>query len=354
MGNLCLKKELNLKKNIVGFGHPLLDLIKVTDGSVLENYGIERGSANLAKPEQLEIFTDLLNSDDTQFIPGGSGLNSLRVMKWIDKNNQTNVSFAGCVGKDKFAEQLRLELAKTNLNVFLEVDKTQPTGTCAVFIQDQDRTMLANLGAALALSYEYLNTSLIKAVLDEADSIYCEGFFFNVSALPIYHIELREICAKKNKALIWNLSATYLPYLFTDEWWSMFPYMDVIIGNTSEATCFAEKFNFKRNTIEDIAMEFVNIPKVNQMRGRIVIITSAEKDTLVATKDRGVIYFPTIPIETSEIVDTNGAGDSFVGGFVYSYTLNKSLEECIDAGHKAAHAVLKCKGCNLSGPPPNL
>lgn len=40
------------------------------------------------------------------------------------------------------------------------------------------------------------------------------------------------------------------------------------------------------------------------------------------------------PLKDSEIVDTNGAGDAFAGGFLGGLVLGKPLDECVIAGHK--------------------
>lgn len=39
-------------------------------------------------------------------------------------------------------------------------------------------------------------------------------------------------------------------------------------------------------------------------------------------------------MKDSEIVDTNGAGDAFAGGFLGGLVLGKPLDECVIAGHK--------------------
>ena len=43
----------------------------------------------------------------------------------------------------------------------------------------------------------------------------------------------------------------------------------------------------------------------------------------------------------SEIIDTNGAGDAFAGGFMGGLVLGKSLDEAIDIGHKMGAMNLK-------------
>ena len=46
--------------------------------------------------------------------------------------------------------------------------------------------------------------------------------------------------------------------------------------------------------------------------------------------------YPVEKLEASQIVDTNGAGDAFAGGFIGAYVSGKSLDECVLAGHKLA------------------
>jgi hypothetical protein len=43
----------------------------------------------------------------------------------------------------------------------------------------------------------------------------------------------------------------------------------------------------------------------------------------------------------SEIIDTNGAGDAFAGGFMGALVLGKSLDEAIEIGHKMGAMNLK-------------
>jgi adenosine kinase len=54
-----------------------------------------------------------------------------------------------------------------------------------------------------------------------------------------------------------------------------------------------------------------------------------------------------VPITEEEIVDTNGAGDSFAGGFLAFFVKGAPLEKCIDAGSYAAYANLKVRGCSV-------
>jgi adenosine kinase len=59
-----------------------------------------------------------------------------------------------------------------------------------------------------------------------------------------------------------------------------------------------------------------------------------------------------LPIVEAEIVDTNGAGDSFAGGFLAGFMKGETLERCIDAGSYAAAANLKERGLTVPSYPP--
>ena len=59
-----------------------------------------------------------------------------------------------------------------------------------------------------------------------------------------------------------------------------------------------------------------------------IIVATAQAGSTEATIEE----FPVTLIEKSKVVDTNGAGDSFVGGFLSQYYQGKDIATCIDAG----------------------
>ncbi len=58
------------------------------------------------------------------------------------------------------------------------------------------------------------------------------------------------------------------------------------------------------------------------------------------------IYSPEY-VDESLIIDTNGAGDSFAGGFLSRYIKDKPLDECMRAGHWAASVIIQKRGCQI-------
>lgn len=67
-----------------------------------------------------------------------------------------------------------------------------------------------------------------------------------------------------------------------------------------------------------------------------------------------VSEYPVIPIPKEKLVDTNGAGDAFVGGFLAKVVLGKSTEEAVKAGNYAANAVIQRSGATTPDEKPSI
>jgi adenosine kinase len=117
----------------------------------------------------------------------------------------------------------------------------------------------------------------------------------------------------------------------------LFPYCDFVIGNESEAAAWASAAGLpNKDDIPTIAKSIATLPKSNTSRPRTVIITQGPEPTIVVTAtdpDKPKI-FPVNRLEDGQIVDTNGAGDAFVGGFLSALVSGRSVEEAVLAGHK--------------------
>jgi adenosine kinase len=125
------------------------------------------------------------------------------------------------------------------------------------------------------------------------------------------------------------------------------PYVDVLFGNESEAAAFAENNEEigKGKSVKQIAQALAGWKKVNEGKPRMVVITQGADPTIVVANGK-VLEFPVIPIKPEDIVDTNGAGDAFVGGFLSKLVLQESLENCIAAGNKLANLVIQKSGAS--------
>merc|ERR1712113_358991 len=95
--------------------------------------------------------------------------------------------------------------------------------------------------------------------------------------------------------------------------------------------------------MSEIVKKLAAMPKVNGARCRTVVCTQGDKETIVS-REGVVTLYPTEPMASEKIIDTNGAGDAFVGGFLSRYLRNKSIAECVAAGGYSARHILAQSG----------
>ena len=133
-----------------------------------------------------------------------------------------------------------------------------------------------------------------------------------------------------------NLSAPFIPQFFKVQLEQVFPYCDFVIGNESEAAAWASAVGLaNEDDIPAIAKSIATLPKLNPSRPRTVVITQGSKSTVLvsATDPDKPTTFPVNSLTDEQIVDTNGAGDAFAGGFLGALVAGKSVDTAVLAGH---------------------
>jgi adenosine kinase len=146
------------------------------------------------------------------------------------------------------------------------------------------------------------------------------------------------------KVFALNLSAPFIPQFFGAQLQQVLPYVDILISNESEAEAWASANGLADpKDLPAIAKTIALHQKANSARPRIVVIThGAESTHYVSSADsENVKVIPVHALGEEEIVDTNGAGDAFAGGF---------LGECVEAGHKMGAMNIKLIGPTYKWP----
>nr|XP_055031647.1 adenosine kinase b [Misgurnus anguillicaudatus] len=213
----------------------------------------------------------------------------------------------------------------------------------------EDKHKALNLAAANCYNKEkHLDVEKNWSLVEKAQVYYIAGFFLTVSPESI--LKVAKHASDNNKIFGLNLSAPFISQFFKEPLMKVMPYVDIIFGNETEAATFAKEQGFETEDITEIAHKVQCLPKVNKNRQRIVVFTQGREDTVATVGDR-VKVFPVLDIDQNDIVDTNGAGDAFVGGFLSELVKEKSLEDCIRAGHYAAHVIIRRAGCTFPEKP---
>ena len=149
-----------------------------------------------------------------------------------------------------------------------------------------------------------------------------------------------------------NLSAPFLmqvpPFLAT--LMEALPYVNILFGNESEAVTFAESQSWDTKDIKEIALKISAMPVAEGKPSRTVVITQGCDPTVVA-RDGAVEEYAVIPLAKEDLVDTNGAGDAFVGGYISQLVQGADVAKCCAAGNYAANKIIQESGCKCPGVP---
>lgn len=340
---------MSLEGAILGMGNPLLDISAVVDQAFLDKYELKLANQILAEDKHVPMYKELAAMPNVEYIAGGATQNTIRVAQWMLQVAGAT-SYFGAVGDDGYARKMAETAAKDGVNVRYMVDEVTPTGTCAVCIIGGERSLVANLAAANNFKADHLKKPANWAVVEAARVIYSAGFFITVSPESI--MASAKHCAEHDKVYAMNISAPFIVQVppFKKVLTEALPYIDYLFGNETEAIALAESEGWEEREAGEIALRISRLPKANGCRPRTVVVTQGKDPTAVAVGGR-VRYFPVIPVPAALLVDTNGAGDAFVGGFLSQVVAGKSVDEAVRAGNYAANVIIQRSGCTFPSKP---
>lgn len=339
---------VSMSGSLLGMGNPLLDISNKVDQETLDKYGLKAGDAILAEEKHQPLYKELIEKEGTEYIAGGATQNSIRVAQWMLQSNKAT-SYMGCIGNDENGEKLKQACEKDGVNVSYMVDETTATGVCATCIVDKERSLCTNLLAANNYKVDHLKKAENMALLEKAKVVYSAGFFITVCPDAI------ELCAKhcheKGKTYCMNLSAPFIMEVppFKEVLKKTMPYIDILFGNETEAAIYAKTEGWTETDVVEIAKKLSELPKEGS-NPRTVVITQGCDPTIVCIKGEAKSY-PVIKLPSKKVVDTNGAGDAYVGGFLSGLVQEKDMSYCCQAGAYAASVIVQRSGCTFPEQP---
>lgn len=335
--------------SLFGMGNPLLDICAVVDKDFLDKYSLKPNDQILAEAKHKELFEELVKKFKVEYYAGGATQNSIKIAQWMIQEPHKVGTFFGCIGKDKFGEILKQKAEEVHVDAHYYEQDEEPTGTCAACITGDNRSLVANLAAANCYKKDkHLDLEENWKLVEKAKVYYIAGFFLTVSLESI--LKVAKHASENNKLFCMNLSAPFICQFFKDNLMQVMPYVDVLFGNETEAAAFAKEQDFDTKDIKEIARKAQALPKDNKKRHRVVVITQGKDETVMAQSDK-IETFPVVKTDPKYIVDTNGAGDAFVGGFLSELVQEKPLDQCVKAAHYAANVIIQRAGCSFPEKP---
>jgi len=256
----------------------------------------------------------------------------------------------GAIGEDKYGELYSELMRNEGIVPLFEKIKGENTGVCAVYCNNKDRGHVTDLGASTKISEDMLTQN--NDILQNAELIFTELFILKHKRDMVFR--LAEIGLSSRKTFGFNIPSFYFIETYFKEIKTLFTYSDIVFTNAAEAMFYSDLCEFEESdNLAEICKFMAASEKKNQEKKRVVIITNGPNPAYVAqydfTKEIFTFYgtFPVAKVEEEKIVDANGAGDAFAGGFLAMYMNGKNMEDCVIAGHWAASKIIQVRGCQF-------
>ena len=333
---------------LLGVGNPLVDISCKVPMDVLEKYGVKSGDIILAEDRHATLYDELVAQYAPEYIAGGATQNSIRVCAWMLKaagRAGGACAFAGCVGDDANGAKLAECARAGGVEVAYQVDAEAPTGVCGVLVDPtNERTLVTRLDAANNFTKDHLETAAVQQLLVASKVVYSAGFFLT-SGGPDCTALLGQHCADFGKRFCLNISAPFIAQFFGEALDATMPFVDILFANETEAAALGEARGWGSD-VATVALKCCDLPKASGRRARCVVFTQGADSTIVACEG-AVTTYPVTPLAKELLVDTNGAGDAFVGGFLSRLVLGEGWDACVKAGHYAAREIIQRPGCTV-------
>jgi len=161
--------------------------------------------------------------------------------------------------------------------------------------------------------------------------------------------KVAQVAARRNIPFVMNISAPFLVFVevFRVRVLALIEHADFVFCNHLEAAALGQAMGWGDDLLT-IARSTAALPKKNGARARRVVFTHGGEPALLVGGDHTEPhYFAPIKLAEKELVDENGAGDAYVGGFLAAMAKGASIPECFASAAYCAWVVIRRVGCTL-------
>lgn len=273
---------------------------------------------------QVQLNNDSTCVEEIVFKTGGDALNNSVDLAVIGNS----VAYAGRIGSDFSGDFIMDSLRKAGVDVGHVVRSPSPHTKMNILIDSSgDRAFFYYPGASAEFSLEDLDLNLLKQcrILQLGSTFHLPRFDGALGAASLLKLAQRE-------GVLTSMDVTMDP---TGRWNEIlepcYPYLDYFLPSVEQAELLAGTSN-----VEAMADFFFAHGVKN------LVIKLGSRGCFCRTADTA-FYCSCYHVP---VVETTGAGDAFVAGFLSGVLRQMSIEDCVRLGTAASAHVIQCVGAN--------
>jgi len=272
-----------------------------------------------------------LQVSEQNLIIGGSANNSACGLSIMDEE----VCFVGKIGNDKFGEIYIKKLQDFNLaHNGIVLDKNDNTGRSIIYVTpDGERTMNTYLGASVQLTSNDIQDNMFKNL----NGTFIEGYIYYLNdGKKIIENSFRKTKEQNGFTAI-SLSDVNCVEQFRSDFFDLIyeNKINLLFGNKAEMMCLFEEEK-EANLLKKMNAHSDNIDSL--------IMTKGNNGAIVINNNK---IYKENSINVENIVDTTGAGDLFVSGYIKAYLNRKKPNVCLKCANYLASQIITVDGGKL-------
>jgi len=277
------------------------------------------GVEHIPFPGQEDI-VDTMNT----YVGGGAALFTLGLGKL-----GLHPVFQGTIGDDCYGKFILEEFEQKHVDSsLLKISKKNKTGISISFTNENDRSFLTYRGTNIEMNLDLIEIDNVQ----KARHIHVTGYAGSKNHNQYLNL-LKKVKETKDTTVSFDVG-----WDSTGEWYEgiyqLFPYIDVLFMNETEAIHYGRKISAK-----EAITEFSKYCK-------LVVAKLGEKGS-IAISDGKVYEVNSYHVT---VVDTTGAGDSFNAGFIYGLLKGKTVTECLKYANGCGALSVTALGGNTGFP----
>lgn len=302
---------------------------------IAKEFDVEIGGVKIVELDELNKLISRFNPIKTSF--GGSAANSAYTLSALGKRNGIYV----VLSDEELSRGFIKDLEGVGVKNFGAYIPEKHRGDASVmtqlvaFITDakthkSERTFIAYKGLCADFTHVKFDLSHIK----DYKILFIEGYVFSPKSKGMIMSAISE-AKKHNVKVLFTPSSPFFVNMYKKDFWDIINQSDIVFTNHGEVKTLYEN--------DDVQTGISKLSKEVD----IAIVTNGNSGSLISSnfgKDVARIHEA---LDQSKAIDTTGAGDGYLAGFLYGYLNNKDMHTSGRLGAVVANHIVQ----EISGRP---
>ena len=275
----------------------------------------------------------------------GKNLENISQKTSIINNNEntSKISFMGTISNDRYGKLIDEKLKYENINFLPNFITGKNSSSCLIVIENRERDTYCDLGATEKNNIDFVKNIFLN--IKNTKIFYSDAYLINVNFESFEFIY--ENLYKEDTIISLSMAADCIIKDNFPKIKKILSYLDLIFLNQSELKQMKIKFNEPNKEDKEFLLFLgKKIKKMNKNKKLIIVNTRGGNSTLVYVKNykknkNNIYEIPINYVDTKEIIDFNGAGDAFAGGFLTGYLYNLNIQKAVEFGNYLSSEVIK-------------